>query len=38
MNVVSSHEMSQANCVKFDVYIITECDRRHKDYSLVVDM
>jgi hypothetical protein len=38
MNVASSHEMSQANCLKFDAYTITECDPRRKDHNLVVDM
>jgi hypothetical protein len=38
MSVASSNEMSQANHLKLDAYIITKHDPWQKDHSLVVDM
>jgi hypothetical protein len=38
MNIVSPHEILQANCLKFDAYIVTEHDHLQKDCILMLDV
>jgi hypothetical protein len=38
MNAALSHEMSQANYLKYDASIVAKCDPWQKNRSLVVDM